>query len=142
MPASLRTRRAIGLTLVMAGAIVTAGTIGLAVHLASVLRDSRLAQGFIGAGSWHAVVGLLGGKAIRHGEILVAEFSPAVLFLVVGSGSLLAWLAGAAAISRRRRLPFTAALLLWGRAGWVWWLLPILWEMAGAVADLLDATAG
>jgi uncharacterized membrane protein len=44
-------------------------------------------------------------------------------------------------ISRRRGIPFQAALDLWGRWGWLWWLLPVVWELAGIAADLLNSTS-
>src|SRR5262245_13105701 len=141
MPASSRSRHALGLPLVTAAAIVLAGTIGLAMHVASVLREAPLAQSLMGTGLWHAIVRLLGGNARWNGDAVVVEFPQAALVMAIASGSLIAWLAGGAAISRRRQHSFLAALQCWGRAGWLWWLVPLLWEIVGTAADLLDSTS-
>src|SRR6185295_4565121 len=99
MPPSSRSRPAIGLPLLTTAAIVLAGTISLSVHFASVLREAPLAQTLMGTGLWRAIVGVLGGHARLAGGILVADVPPAALFLAIASGSLIAWLAGGAAIS-------------------------------------------
>ena len=63
------------------------------------------------------------------------------LGLSVSGLSLFAWLGGAAWISRRRAMGYTAALRDWGRWGWLWWLIPVAWELLGTAADLAASGA-
>jgi uncharacterized membrane protein len=139
MSAFLRPRRTIGLPLVVAATIVLTATIGLTFHVESVLRERIVARGLLGDGLWQSIVTALGGKTIRHGDELVADVSVLRLLVWLGSFSLVAWLGGAVLIARRRKIPFQAALIQWGRGGWLWWLLPVLWELPGTAADFLDA---
>src|SRR5262249_54277372 len=78
-----------------------------------------------------AIVYGLGGKLESRGEVLVADFPFAGIFEAIGVVSLLAWLGGAAWLSRRRGLSYWSALVLWGRWGWLWWLLPIAGDASG-----------
>src|SRR5205807_8470617 len=92
--------------------------------------------GLIGEGLWRTLVAALGGITSSPGEPLSAQVASLTLGLCTAGLSLFAWLAGAAWISRRRAAPYQSALCEWGRWGWLWWLLPVLWELLGAAADL------
>jgi hypothetical protein len=140
MPPHSSSHRAIGLPLVTATAIVLAGTIGLALHIESVLREPELARGLMGEGLWRAVVSVVGGRSAQRADSVVVEVSSVPLVLAAGGLAIATWLAGAGWISRRRGIPFQAALALWGRWGWLWWLLPAVWELAGIAADLSHST--
>ena len=122
MPAQSGVRRVPLALLALAGIIVLTGTVGLAAHLAAVLSDSVLAQEIISAGLWQDLVAPLGApiSARREGASADVPFAP--VLAATAAFSLLTWLAGAGWISRRREIPFTAALCLWGSRGWLWWL--------------------
>lgn len=141
MPASLRSHRATTLSFWTAAAIVLFGTIALALHFEAILSEHERATGLIGTGLWRLIVLGLGGKTIIQGRALVAEIPFTALFLVTGGLSSLAWLAGAAWISCLREIRFRQALSLWGRWGWLWWLLPVLWELLATAADLAESTS-
>jgi uncharacterized membrane protein len=127
--------------LIAATAIVFVGTTAEAVHIASVLRDPELSVGFVSRGLWHRAVLALGGEIRPIAGVEVAEFPIATLAAGVAAFSVLAWLGGAFWISRRRGLSFPAALCLWGRNGWMWWLVPIAWEILGAATDLAGSVS-
>src|SRR5262249_51661684 len=99
-------RRRIGLPLVTATAIVLAGTIGLALHVESVLREPELARSLLGEGLRRVLVGVLGGKATPRPDSVAVEIPFVPLVVATGSLSILAWLAGGGWISRRLRIPF------------------------------------
>jgi uncharacterized membrane protein len=61
------------------------------------------------------------------------------LLFAAGWGAL-AWLTGALFIARRHDVSLRAALSLWGRWGWSWWLLPVLVEVLSAAAELTRST--
>ncbi|MGE5194912.1 MAG: DUF2079 domain-containing protein [Deltaproteobacteria bacterium] len=138
MPAPLHPRRTIGLPLVMAAAIVLTGAIGLTLHVESVLRERNLARALLGDGLWRLIVTAFGGKGARHGDLTVAAGTFPPLLVCLGAFSIVTWVGGAAWISRRCKTSFPAALNQWGCYGWLWWLLPVAWELAGTAADLLD----
>src|SRR5436190_20563238 len=101
-PASLR--RATLLKIVAAGAIVLAGTIVVAYHVASVLHDPDLSAGFLSHGLWQRTVLALGGQI--HQDVGVEVADVPIVPLAAGGGllSILAWLGGAIWISRRRQI--------------------------------------
>ena len=116
--------------------VVLAGTFALASHLDSVLRDYELVSGILSLGLWNQIISALGGGNPLAGSARPADVPAVPLYLATAVFSLSAWLAGAAWISRRRGIPFSKALCVWGRWGWMWWLLPVLWEMFGMASDL------
>ena len=130
-----------GLPLATAATIVAAGTIGLALHVESVLREPELARSFLGEGLRRAMSGALGVKAPPRPDSSAVEVSFVRLLVATTGLSILAWLAGSGWIARRLRRPFREALGEWGRWGWLWWLLPALWELAGVAADLFGSTS-
>jgi uncharacterized membrane protein len=131
----------IGLPLVTATAIVLAGTIGLALHVESVLREPELARSLLGEGLRRGLVGVLGGRTTPHLDPVAVEVTFVPLVVATGGLSILAWLAGSGWISRRLRIPYKTALDQWGRWGWLWWLLPAIWELVGIGADLSDSAS-
>src|SRR5262249_55897727 len=126
MPDDLRSRSATNSSFPLAAAVVLFGTIALSLHVDAILREPERASALIGAGLWRNVVGIMGGRIGLHGNGLVAEIPFATVFLGMSAASGLAWLAGAAVIARRRAVGYRHALGLWGRWGWLWWLLPFL----------------
>jgi uncharacterized membrane protein len=141
MPAPPRSRRTTNSSLISAAAIVVAATIALAIHLDAMLREPVLAIDLIGQGLWRTLVAALGGTTSSPGQPLSAQVSSLTLGLCAAGLSLVAWLAGAVWISRRRAVPYRSALCDWGRWGWLWWLLPVLWELLGAAADFSRSDA-
>lgn len=136
MPGSTSPRRTIGLPVVSAAAFVASGTVAVAFHAASLLRDGGLATVLISRGLWKSITVALGGKILTHGQLEIADLPIAPLIFALGAVSLVTWLAGAAWISRRRQWPYSQALARWGKIGWLWWLLPLLWELVQIVVDL------
>jgi uncharacterized membrane protein len=67
-------------------------------------------------------------SAVPGGEPALPPY--ASLFLILGSVSVLSWLAGAAWMARRQHLSFAAAAASWGLGGWLWWLVGGSWELA------------
>jgi len=141
MPDPLRSRRATNHSFWKAAAIVCFGSIVLALHIEAILHEPDRAAGLIGSSLWRVVVDSLGAKTAIRGGVVVAEiaFTP-ILLLTIGLSSF-AWLAGAAVISRRRGIPFRAASCLWGQWGWLWWMVPVLWEFLATIAELTGSTS-
>jgi uncharacterized membrane protein len=140
MSESPHSRRATSRSLLIAAAIVLSGTIALALHLHAILQEPNRAQGLIGIRLWQVVVGSLGGREALRGGVPVAEIPFSTLFLWMSVGSGLAWLGGGVWISHKRELPFRSAVCRWGGWGWMWWMLPLSWEIVAAAADLAGAT--
>jgi len=134
-------RRATPLNVAAAAAIVVAGTIGMAVHVASVLREPGLSAGILSEGLWQSTVLSLGGRIHQGGEGEFADVPILPLAEGIALLSLLAWLAGATLISRHRQLSYSSSLCLWGRYGWLWWLLPIAWEAIDVITDISRSTS-
>ena len=142
MPPPESLRRATPLQLAAGAAIVLAGTIVVAFHVASVLREPNLSAGILSQGLWERSVQSLGGRIHQDGEFEVADVPIAPLVEGVGLLSGLTWLAGAAWISRARQIPFSTSLCLWGRNGWLWWLVPVAWEMVDLALAMAGWTSG
>src|SRR5262249_4462812 len=51
--------------------------------------------------------------------------------------ALVAWFGGALVIGWRRNVSFSSALATWGTRGWLWWLLPLVWEGLYLFVELL-----
>lgn len=136
MPATSRLSLSSSLSFAVAAGIVLAGSIALAVHVQAVVCDWNLAGMLVSDGLWRTVTHLVGGEADRYGLFQRVEPTLAGLLLRVTGAGLFAWLVGAAWICRRRGISYRAALSEWGRWGWLWWLLPVLWELMGTAADL------
>jgi uncharacterized membrane protein len=129
------------LQVVAAAAIVFAGTVATAFHFASVLRDPNLSTGFMSRGLWQTTVFTLGGEIHQNAGVESADVPLVPLTAGVAGLSVLAWLAGASWISRRRQVTYSAALSAWGRNGWLWWLVPIAWEMLEIACDIAGSTS-
>jgi hypothetical protein len=124
-----------------AAGIVFAGTVAVVFHVTAVLRDPDLSSGFFSPGLWQLSVLALGGEIRQNAGIEVADVPIVPLAAGIAGLSGLAWLAGAVWISRRRQMAYSAALYLWGRNGWLWWLLPIAWETLDIASDLAGSTS-
>src|SRR5262249_9225659 len=137
MPATLRRRSATATSVALPGFVVVAGALALAIHLDIVLSSRELATQLVSDGLWHDLVLALGGKVSGDAGSPTAVV-PAVP-LVAGTVicGLALWLAGARWIATQRGISFLHALCLWGHRGWLWWLLPVIWELAGIPGDLL-----
>jgi len=120
--------------------MVVLGSITLALHFSSLLRESRLAGNLVNEGLWKRIVGGLGGTIHGGSEGLRATFDTTPLLIIVGLFSLTAWVGGALCISRCGGVPVRQALARWGFLGWSWWLLPLAWEFLDLAAGLTDLT--
>ena len=119
-----------------AAAIVFAGTLAVAFHVASVLRDPDLSGGAASHGLWQRTVLALGGEIFRNAGIEVAEVPIVSLAAPIAGLSILAWVAGAVWVSRARQISYSAALYVWGRNGWLWWLVALVWEILAFAAEI------
>ncbi|HVW01565.1 MAG TPA: DUF2079 domain-containing protein, partial [Planctomycetaceae bacterium] len=119
--------------------------IGVAVSLYALTLQTclEIPQAFVSAGIAQHLIPLLGG----HFELSVAGDSPlarvpyGVIWLVLAAVSLVAWFAGGAWIARRRRVPVTSALGMWGFYGWIGWLPAGAWVIGQIAAETLGWTA-
>lgn len=111
----------------------------MAIHLASVLSQGDVSSGIMSAGLRRQIMAALGVTIDRDGPGAIASV-PIGSLLIASSGlALLTWLIGAACISRRRQIPYVAALSHWGRSGWLWWIAALGWESLGLALVLLGA---
>ncbi len=138
MPAPVSSRCAAPIEVIAAAAIVLVGTLVVALHAASILRESVLAGGILSHGSWSQIVRALGAQIHQDGGVDVADVPPVPLIAGVGLLSIVWWLSGAGWISRARQVPISSALRSWGRYGWLWWFLPIAWVALDVVCSLAD----
>ncbi len=136
MPPSSKTRRPPVITVVSATAVVLAGALAMAFHLAAVLSHSGVSSEFMSAGLWRQIVVAPGGTIAGQGDNQVASLPSGTFVVASGGFALMTWLAGAACISRRRQVPYAEALSQWGRSGWIWWIAAIGWEFLAVVWDL------
>ena len=113
----------------------------MAMHVASVLHDPDLSGGILSQGLWHRIVLALGSEIHINASVETADVPIVPLAAGVAGLSLLAWLAGSVWISRRRGIGISAALSVWGRNGWLWWLLPIAWEMLDVACVIAGSTS-
>jgi uncharacterized membrane protein len=119
-------------------ALVLVGAAATAIHLVSALSRSEVAQGIASQGLWRRIVETLGAKLGREGNEQIANVPMGPVLALCAGVSLLTWVGGALAISSRRRIPYPAALVLWGRAGCPWWIAPFAWEILGLMLELFD----
>jgi uncharacterized membrane protein len=116
----------------VAGLLVLAVGTGLhAMSLQTTLGSQAVAQSLVSDASWERIVTILGGRITAEaGGAARAQIELATIVLIdavvaVGSCVLGAWW-----ISYRRGLPFSEALADWSLWGWLWWLIPGVWEVA------------
>ncbi|HTI49451.1 MAG TPA: DUF2079 domain-containing protein [Planctomycetaceae bacterium] len=114
------------------------GTLALGLHGTSLLRDEPLAGNLISRGLWQRLVPALGGTFTWDGDHAFARIDALALQSILIPFALTAWLGGAACIARSARVPYRQALAEWGFQGWLWWLLPLVWELL----DLAIGLAG
>lgn len=143
-PALKKSSAAAGRQIILAFAMVIMGSLSLVVHGLSVLRDQSLAGGLIGTGLWKRIVSLLGGTVTRQGDHWEAHVESGTLLTGVLICAFITWVMGGICIAWHRRLSLQQALFQWGLLGWVWWLLPVGWEVldvAGSLLGLADFSA-
>ena len=121
-----------------ASLLVLVGAALESLHLQSLLDDSTLATNLISAGLWRQIVERLGSR-VFEGPSPTADVGFLPLFLLLDVISLLAWTGGAWWISRRRQIRFQDALTRWGLCGWLWWLLPGVWELLRLAAFVFSS---
>ena len=137
-------------SLLSAVVCVALGTLASALSLQTILGDRALAEHLMSAGLWRALLPVLGAVGIPTsdgGQIAHPALGTILLGLsVVATGG---WVCGAGWISLHVKRHFFDALADWGRTGWLWWLIPGLWEGlrlaafatgAGPLQSLLRAT--
>ena len=116
---------------VWAAVVVLGGTLAYCLGLQMVFEDQSLASTMISSGLWRKVVTVLGGEL--HPDPAHQSFTAAVpfwqLLFAIGLVSLSAWFAGAAWLSHVRGRSYSDALGDWGSRGWLWLLLPFLWQI-------------
>ena len=123
----------------LGGLCVLLATALCSLALQSILQSGPLSSRFLSGGLWSRVVGLLGGHVVFHPQTGMIEADPgyARIFAInLGSG-LICWLAGGWLISLRLEESYSKALGRWGLCGWLWGLIPAVWEAGRIFAPLL-----
>ena len=131
--ASARPNFLLGVGTVVLGAAV------MALSLQTILSSVETAKAFFSPASWQRLVASLGATpsaSSPDGGLVDLAYIPVFLATLAVATAL--WLLGGLWITVRRRLPIRDALSVWGSRGWLWWLLPGLWE----AARLASFTAG
>ncbi len=98
----------------------------------SVVEVQEMAMLMMSAGLWHRIVTALGGIAFSGPFGLTLDFAPIFLFNICVGG--LCWFMGAFWIAKKTHRSWPQALAVWGRNGWLWWLVPGLWELLRLIA--------
>jgi uncharacterized membrane protein len=97
------------------------------------LSNRAWATSFLSPTSWATLARSLStGQGTAGGDDVHVAFVP--LFGVAVAVTAVTWCGGAAAISRRQRIPLGNALRRWGYSGWLWWCGLGLWEWAWIAA--------
>ncbi len=136
MPPPASVRRPTLPKVASAAAIVLAGTLAVAFHVASVLGDPDLSAGIVSRGLWQRTVLGLGGEIFRNAGIEVAEVPIVSLAVPVAGLSILAWLTRRRLGFCARQISYPGALYVWGRNGWLWWLVALVWEILAFASEL------
>ena len=118
--------------------------LGVAIHSLfwqSVLEVKVTATTMMSAGIWHLVIAAFDGTALpgpagRTYVVAQLDFAPVFLFNACIGG--FCWFAGAFWIAKKTRRSWLQALAIWGRSGWLWWLVPGLWELLRLLALPLE----
>ncbi len=125
-----------------AGLVVIA-TFLYSASLQEMLQDQLLMSNMISAGLWQNVVTSLGGEVKPHpldGSLSAVLPLWKLFTLNLGIG-LLAWLGGAAWLSRKQDQTYRNALYQWGWRGWIWLLVPVLWNVLWFLLSLFPVIA-
>ncbi len=117
-----------------AATLVALGAGLLALQLQTLFQNEEFARHLVSRGLWRAIVSRLGGRVLPLANTFVADISWWSFAAITLTVAFVTWLAGGWYISRRRGLPLPAALGLWGVRGWLWWLIPGVWEMLRILA--------
>lgn len=109
----------------------------------AVLQSQAMATQFLSPGWWRHLVEILEIKTNRAlpTDVISANPSYARIAAINLSAGMLLWLLGAAVIWRRTAVPFSLALGHWGLYGWIWGVIPTLWEIGRIVAGFGEGDA-
>lgn len=125
-------------SLVGPGLLVVIASAVTAVAAQTVLETTGGADKMVSEPLRLAIVARLGGETgVRTDGLAVTAPLGAILATSLATAAA-AWLAGAWVIARRSRRAYVAALAAWGR-GWLWWLVPGVWEAARLAAFVAGA---
>ncbi|HID21750.1 MAG TPA: hypothetical protein EYP14_05045 [Planctomycetaceae bacterium] len=126
-----------------AAVVFLLGVLSVSAALQSILGAQALAVTVVSNGLWQHIVSVLGATVTAVGEpghpSLIAELPFVSLFLptlIAAAGCLTA---GGWWLRRSAGWAWADALTGWAYAGWIWWLLPGLWELARVAAVLARA---
>lgn len=98
----------------------------------TVLSDFGYASQLMSRRLWETVVSALGSPATLGGDRV--DLDPIGIFLCVLPLALAFWLMGGWWIAFRGKQPYRRALTDWGIYGWLWWLVPGVWELSNMAA--------
>jgi len=125
--------------------VVLLGTTATAAAVQSVLDSEALAKTMVSGGLWQRLVGVFGGtlQAVDQPGAgrLVADVPFSSVFAPLLVWSAATTLAGGWWLARRRGCSLSEAVARWGLYGWLWWLVPGVWELTRVVA-VLSGTSG
>ena len=123
--------------LLRAALAVAAGSVATAALLQTVLSSADSSLLLLSRESWADVVTWLGAPpvALPDGRLEVRVSYLSVL-LPVFAVSVTLWVTGAVLIHWNRRTSITECLAAWGSVGWLWWMLPGVWELTRLILSV------
>lgn len=113
------------------------GIVGTSLCMQSILSDLELFKPFVSTDLAKRVLSFLGAAPTEDNPSLY-WVSFAKIIGMLAFCDLVCLLVGSWWISRRTKKPFLDALFLWMLCGWVWWLIPGLWEVLRIVPAISD----
>lgn len=108
---------------------VALGTLCCALSLQTILSDRALAEHLMSADLWRALLPDLGATFVptpEGGRVEHLALWP--ILLRVSAVTIPGWIGGTVWIVLRTKRRFGRSLADWGRSGWLWWLIPGVWE--------------
>ena len=114
--------------------MVLSGIVTVAWQLFSILNDRTLARIFVSDGLRDAILHRFGARGPGvAGDVQISFMTILIAVLAIAFG---AWLGGSVWISRRRGWTLSMTAATWGFRGWVWWLMPLVGEVARLIGEV------
>ena len=117
---------------------VVLGSLIQAVNLQTLLEQQWTATALMSSQLWQAVVSMLGGEFVPGDGQVEADLDLPLLLFLNACFTCVFWLGGAALISHRSGRTWRQSLADWGILGWLWCLLPLVWESLNILEFLLS----
>ena len=120
----------------LGGLCVVSFAVLCSLALQSILQSQTIGTQFLSQGTWRNLVEFLEGETPRSfiADGMTANPSYGRIFAVNLSAGIIFWIGGAWFISQRTGIALSRTLGRWGVCGWLWGVIPILWELARIIA--------